>query len=251
MRKLILVLLVAGAVAPAALAQRNPADRGRYQSCIAQTQSDPAKAIETANTWRAAGGGLPARHCLAMAYLAQERFAPAAVALEQAAQAAEAERDPAASDLWGQAGNAALLAGDTANAHGYLSTALVGAGRDPTRRGQLLIDRARASVELGKLADARADLDQAVTALPNEPAAWLLHATLARREGQIARAAESIGRAAKLAPNDPDVLLEQGNVAGAQGDAAAARTHWQAAVKAAPNTPAGQLAAKALAQPTK
>lgn len=246
MRKLTAVLLL-GLLATPAAAERSPAERERYRSCIAQTQSDPAKAIETANSWRVAGGGLPARHCLAMAYLAQERFAPAAVALEQAARAAEAERDAAAPDLWGQAGNAALLAGDTAKAHGYLSSALAGAGGDAMRRGQLLIDRARASVELARLPDARADLDQAVKLIPQEPMAWLLSASLARREGQLARAATDIAEAAKLAPNDPDVRLEQGNVAGAQGNAEAARAHWQAAMKAAPDSPAGQAAAKALA----
>jgi len=246
MRRLTVALLL-GLTATAALAQRGPADRQRYQGCIEQTRSAPAKAVETANAWRAAGGGLPARHCLAMAYLAQERFAPAAVALEQAARAAEAERDPSAADLWGQAGNAALLAGDTVKAHGYLSSALAGAGGDPVRRGQLLIDRARASVELARLGDARADLDQAVKLVPQEPVAWLLSASLARRQGQLARAATDVAQAATLAPNDPDVRLEQGNVAGAQGDADAARGHWQAAAKVAPESPAGQAAAKALA----
>lgn len=246
MRRLIAALAI-GLAAAASAQTRNPADRDRYQACIAQTRTDPAKAVETANSWRAAGGGLPARHCLAMAYLAQERFAPAAVTLEQAARAAEAERDPAAPDLWGQAGNAALLAGDTAKAHEYLSSALAGAGSDAGRRGQLLIDRARADVELARLGDARADLDQALKLVPQEPIAWLLSASLARRQGEIARAAADIGQAAKLAPNDPDVLLEQGNVAGAQGDTEAARSFWQAVVKAAPSSPAGQLAAKALA----
>lgn len=247
MRHLTLALLIGVAAATPAVAQRGPGDRDRYQRCIAETRSNATKAIETANAWRAAGGGLPARHCLAMAYLAQERFAPAAVALEQAARAAEAERDRAAPDLWGQAGNAALLAGDTAKAHTYLSSALAGAGPDPARRGQLLIDRARASVELGRPGDARSDLDQAIRLLPKDPAAWLLSATLARRQGELLRASTEIAEAAKLVPGDPDIQLEQGNIAGAQGDAAAARAHWQAVAKAAPDSPAGQQAAKALA----
>lgn len=240
-------LLIGLGSGSAAYAQRSMADRDRYQRCIAETRSDATKAIETANAWRAAGGGLPARHCLAMAYLAQERFAPAAVALEQAARAAEAERDPAAADLWGQAGNAALLAGDTAKAHTYLSSALSGAGPDGQRRGQLLIDRARASVELGRPADARTDLDAAIRLMPKEPSAWLLSATLARRQGEYLRATTEIGEAAKLLPNDPDVMLEQGNIAGAQGDPAAARGFWEAVVKTSPETPAGKEAAKALA----
>lgn len=240
-------LLLLGLAATPALAQRSPEERRRYDACIAQTKTDPAKAIETANAWRAAGGALPARHCLAMAYLAQERFAPAAVALEQAARAAEAARDPSAADLWGQAGNAALLAGDTVKAYAYLSSGLAGAGGSPARRGELLIDRARANVELGRPGDARSDLDQAIKLAPQEPLARLLSASLARRQGELARAATDIAEAVKLAPTDPDVLLEQGNIAGAQGDADAARAAWEAAVKASPNSPAGQAAKKALA----
>lgn len=250
MRRLTFTLLLgltAASATTSAYAQRSMADRDRYQRCIAETQKEPTKAVETANAWRAAGGGLPARHCLAMAYLAQERFAPAAVALEQAARAAEAERDPAAADLWGQAGNAALLAGDTAKAHAYLSSALSGAGPDNQRRGQLLIDRARASVELARPADARTDLDAAIRLIPKEPSAWLLSATLARRQGELLRASNEIGEAAKLVPNDPDIMLEQGNIAGAQGDPVAARGFWEAVVNAAPEAPAGKEAAKALA----
>lgn len=83
--------------------------------------------------------------------------------------------------------------------------------------------------------------------MPKEPAAWLLSATLARRQGEFLRATNEIAEAAKLVPNDPDIMLEQGNIAGAQGDPAAARSFWAAVVKAAPESPAGQEAAKALA----
>lgn len=243
-----LILLALGAAAASAqAAPRSDADRERYRACIGWTQSAPDKAIEASNAWRAAGGGLPARHCLAMAYIAKAQFASAATALEQAARQAEAERDPSAPDLWGQAGNAALLAADYAKAHAYLSSAIVGSSADGARRGQMLIDRSRAGVELGKLAEARADLDQAVTLVPNDPAAWLLRATLARRTNDLPRAAADIAQAAKLAPGNADVELEAGNIVGVQGREAEARTHWQAAVKAAPDSPAGKAAAAALA----
>lgn len=246
MHRLTLALALGAVAATATAAPRSAADRARYQACLAALAT-PDKAIEMANGWRAQGGGLPARHCLAMAYLKKEQFGPAALALEQAARAAEAERDPAAADLWGQAGNAALLQGDAAKAQAYLSSALALATKDDERRAGLLIDRARANVELNKTAEARADLDAAVKLLPGRPEGWLLRATLARRAGDIKQAASDIAEAAKLAPDDPDVRLEQGNIAGAQGHDAEARAHWQAAVKADPQSPAGQAAAKALA----
>jgi tetratricopeptide (TPR) repeat protein len=247
--KLILAGLLAATAAGAAHAAplRSDADRQRYRACIALTQTNPAQAIADANSWRANGGGLPARHCIAMAYVARQEFAPAAVALEQAARGAEAERDPSAADLWGQAGNAALLANDFAKAHAYLSSAIVGSGGDPMRRAQMLIDRARAGVELGKTKEARADLDQAVGLAPKEPAAWLLRATLARRMNDLPTAASDIAQARRLAPDDADVALEAGNIAGLQGNTAEARARWQEAAKAAPGSPAAQAATKALA----
>lgn len=240
-------LLVAAATGAQAAPLRTDADRARYRACIEQVERNPAQAILDANAWRGQGGGLPARHCLAMAYVARKEFAPAATALEQAAKAAEGERDPSAADLWGQAGNAALLGGDHAKAHAYLSSAIVGAGSDPVRRAQLLIDRARAGVELGRSKEARADLDEAVKLAPADPVARLLRATLARRMNDLPAAAADIAEARRLAPGDADVALEAGNVAGLQGDVAAARARWAEAVKAAPGSPAGQAAAKALA----
>lgn len=249
MNKLFLAALAAATAGTAVHAAplRSDADRQRYRACMAQVQGNPAQAIAAANAWRVDGGGLPARHCLAMAHIARKEFAPAASALEQAARAAEAARDPSAADLWGQAGNAALLANDHAKAHAYLGSAIAVAGADPTRRAQLLVDRARAGVELGRNAEALGDLNQAVSLVPNEPIAWLLRATLARRMNDLPRAAADIAQARRLAPDDADVALEAGNIAGLQGDTAQARARWQEAVKAAPDAPAGQAAAKALA----
>lgn len=232
-------------VATPALAQSG--DRERYAACIAESRTASAAARESAQRWIANGGGAPARHCLAMAYLAEGRFAAASLALEQAGDAADAARQPAAADLYGQAGNAAILGGEFARAHKLLSAALVRASGDARRQAPLLIDRARASVELGKPLDARADLDRAVLAQPGDPAGWLLRATLRRKGGDLVGATTDIGEALKRAPQDPDVLLEAGNIAGLGGDDATAKAHWQAAAKAAPGTPAAEAATKALA----
>lgn len=248
MKRLMLGALLAATAATAAQAApaRSAAERERYQNCALQARTSPEKAIEVANAWRLAGGGIPARHCLALAYLGQEKYAAAALALEQAARAAETAGDPSVADLWGQAGNAALLGNDAAKAVTYFSTAIVAAAREGEKRGELLVDRARANVELNKMAEARADLDTAVTLIPDRPTAWLLRATLKRRTGDAAGAAADIAEAARRAPDDPDVQLEQGNIAAAQGNITAARTHWQAVVQADPASPAGQAAAKAL-----
>ena len=236
------------ALLPLLLAAAPIAPPPSYLACLAQARQTPETAIASATAWRLAGGGVPARHCLGLAYLGAGKFAQAALAFEQAAMVAATENSKLTGDLWGQAGNAQLLAGDAQAALTDLDAALKASVAAPgVRLGELRIDRARALVELGKLADARADLDTAVKLAPSDPVGWLLRATLARREGRYADAEVSLATALKLAPTDPAALLEAGNLAGMQGDIDSARTRWQAAVATAPKSEAGQAAAKALA----
>lgn len=223
-------------------------DRKRYDGCVRAIPTDAQKAEQFAVEWQARGGGLPARHCEAMAQLQQQKFGAAASTLSKAAQKAEAEKSPLAADFWGQAGNAAFLAGDSKGAIGYFTTALTSAGEfAPQRSANLLIDRARAHAELNDLPAARADLDKALELNKFEPMAWMLSAALARRQGDIGRASLDIERASGLDSANPDILFEQGNVAAANKDEANARKLWEMTVKAAPGSPAAELAAKALA----
>lgn len=239
-----LALLLPLLAATAATAQTSEAQR--YHDCLALVRQKPADGETAANAWRLAGGGARARQCLGLAYVAEGRYPAAATAFENGARLAETAHEPVAADLWAQAGNAALLAGDNASADAWLGAALV-ATREPGKRGAILVDRAHAAVALGKPARARGDLDEAVKLTPDDPDAWLLSATLARRDKQLKRAETDIAEAAKRAPNDPDVLLEQGNIAGLAGRADEAKARWRAAVKADPKSEAGISAAKALA----
>ena len=237
-------LLAALFAATAAHAQTN--DAQRYGECLRIVREKPTDGEQAANAWRLAGGGARARQCLGMAYVAQEKYPAAATAFENGARLAETARETIAADLWAQAGNAALLAADYARAETYLGSALVGTS-DPKARAQVLVDRATAAVALNKPAAARTDLDLALKLAPENADAWLLSATLARRDKDLKRAEADIDEAAKRAPNDADVLLEQGNIAGLAGRIDEAKTHWRAAVKADPRSEAGINAAKALA----
>lgn len=220
-------------------------EAARYADCIGRARTDPIAAVAAASAWRADGGGVPARHCLGLALAGNGQAEAAAEAFAGAAQAAEVARSPLAPELWGQAGNALLLAGKTAEAHARLTTALAGAGTGP-RAGALLIDRARASVELGRMAEARADLARAVTLAPDDPDGWLLSATLARGAGDLAAAERLALEAARRAPADAAVRLEAGEIALAQGRTELARAAFTAVAEAAPETPAGRRAAAAL-----
>jgi Flp pilus assembly protein TadD len=224
-------------------------DPKRYDGCVRAIDADAAKVEQFAIEWQALGGGLPARHCLALAQLRQGKNAAAASTLSKAAQAAEAQKSPMAADLWNQAGNAAMLAGDMKGAVSHFSSGILAAGEfAPVRTANLLVDRARARTELADLAGARADLDQALKLTDKEPTAWLLSAALARRQGDLVRAGIDISRASALDSANPDVLFEQGNIAAANKDEVNARKLWEMAVKAESGSAAAEIAAKALAE---
>lgn len=223
-------------------------DSKRYDGCVRAIDAD-AKQVELfAIEWQALGGGLPARHCLALAQLRQGNNAAAASTLAKAAQAAETAKSPMAADLWNQAGNAAMLATDMRGAVAHFSSGILAAGEfAPQRTANLLVDRARARTELAETAAARADLDQALKLYEKDATAWLLSATLARRQSDLPRAKADIARAAGIDGSSADVLFEQGNIAGVGGDTAAARSYWERAEKAGPGTEAARLARQALA----
>ncbi len=237
MKRLLLSVVLAAA----------PATAATYEHCLAEVKSAPETAIATATAWRLAGGGVPARHCLGIAYVAAGKFAQAALAFEQAARAAEVAKTTASGELWGQAGNAALLGGDSDKALEYFNAALAASAGDDRRQGEVLIDRARAFVELGKTTEAKDDLDTAIKLSPAASDGWLLRAVLARKGGRFDEAQHDVDAALKLMPDDPDALLEAGNIAGLLGDTATAKARWEAAVKADPKSDSGKAAAQALA----
>ncbi|OHT18157.1 tetratricopeptide repeat protein [Edaphosphingomonas haloaromaticamans] len=218
----------------------------RFEACAALAEKQPEQAVKEADAWRTGGGGLPARMCLGLAYVSLERWGPAAITFEQAAREAEIQRDGRAAPLWVQAGNAALAGDDPAMARGYFDRALALPVLSDAMRGETLLDRARAQVAINNLADARADLDKALTLVPRDPMAWLLSATLARRQGDAARATKDIAEAARLAPNEAPVAYEEGNAAALAGDMDKAKAAWQRAVTLAPDSDAGQAAALAI-----
>lgn len=238
----LLLTLAAATVSPEAVK--------RFDACAALIKTDPARAAEQAEAWRTGGGGTPARLCLGLAYVAQERFGPAAVAFEQAAREADILADPRGAALWVQAGNAALADGDPAKARGFLDHALATSVLSGPQRGEAHLDRARAQVAVDNLAAARADLDAALALVPRDPMAWLLSATLARRQGAGPRAAKDIAEAARLAPDEAPIAYEEGNIAMLNGQPDAAKAAWARAAKLDGESPAGRAAAMALAGKT-
>ncbi|HEX8446867.1 MAG TPA: tetratricopeptide repeat protein [Sphingomonas sp.] len=191
----------------------NPTAR-RFDACAALVKTDAAAAVAEGERWsRESGGGLPARLCVGLAYVAQSRWAPAEIAFAQAAAQAEEQRDGRAAGLWVQAANAALAGDDAAKARADLDRAIALPVLSDVMRGEAYLDRARAGVALGDLATARGDLDQAVKLVPNDPLGWLLSAALARRQGDHARAVRDLASARTLDSGAPEISEEAARIA--------------------------------------
>jgi tetratricopeptide (TPR) repeat protein len=207
-----------------------------------------------AQAWLAEGAKGPgeraeANLCLG---LAQSRLG----AWGEAETAFLAGRDAAGADrmlrarLGAMAGNAALAAGADARA----LAALDGAKADAAPLGDaglsagIALDRARALVGLKRPDEAGAALAEARAATPDNAEAWLLSATLSRRQGKLAEAQAQIVRAAELLPIDPAIGLEAGVIAMLAGHQEAARKSWASVVTAAPDSAEAATAKGYLAQ---
>lgn len=224
------------------------AEPTRFEACALLADSDPARAIDEASTWRIAGGGVLARQCEGLAYVTQKRWAPAAAAFEAAAREADVNADGRAAFLWVQAGNAALAGNESAKAAAYFDGALARGQLTGEALGEVHLDRARARAAQGDLKGARADLDLVAKHVPADPLGWLLSATLARKMNDLPRAQTDIEQAATRSPDDASVALEAGNIAVLSGRDDAARTAWEAAIKLAPDSPSAKAATESLAR---
>ena len=238
------------APAKAVTSQAGPADvqEGRFRRCVALAETDPAAARAEAGRWRISGGRYFARECAGIAFAAENSWPSAAGEFEEAAREAQIAKDARGAKYWAQAGNAWLAAAQPAKARAALDAALTSGTLTGLSLGEAQLDHARALVATGDLESARTDIDLALTNAADDPLAWLLSATLARREGNPARAKKDIGEALKRSADDASVQLEAGNIAALAGDEAGARAAWGQAARLAPDTAVGRSAVTALQQ---
>lgn len=220
----------------AGLEKRLPPEvAAKLQACLDAATSDPAAGIKFAQDWALDGGSFSAGQCLGFANARSESWPQAVKAFDEAALSAQKAGAPMdAARLWAQAGNAALAGGDAQKALGFLDAALGAGLPDTLAKGEIYLDRARAQVALGQATKARPDIDAALKLAADDPLAWLLSATLARRMDDLKRARHDIDEAKRRSPDDASVALEDGNIAVLSGDDAAARAAWERVVALAP-----------------
>lgn len=217
------------------------------EECVGLARRDSAAGIARAKAWVAKSDGPAARQCLGFAEAEAKHWPEAVAAFHAGARLAGSDTATAAR-LWAQAGNAALAGGDPPGALAALDKALEGGLPDGLAKGEVYLDRARARVAMKDEPGARADLDAALRLAPQDPLAWLLSATLARRVDDLPLARRHIAQAATLAGDDAAVALEQGVIAALSGDDRAAAAAFMRARTLAPGTPVASAASGYLAQ---
>lgn len=230
-----------------------PRARTPLEECMSAVNSDPPGAIDIAEAWLAQAKGTataPAQFCLGSAHAALDRWDEAEGAFLAGRDAAAASDLRLRAQLGAMAGTTALARNEPARALAALDQAHADALAAPDAElgGDIQVDRSRALVALKREGDAATALTEARTANPKNPEAWLLSATLSRRQGQLAEAQAQIETAVGLEPRDAAIGLEAGVIAVLSGRDAAARKSWESVVAAAPESDAAKTAGGYLTQ---
>jgi len=216
-------------------------DDDRYDKCMTMLADDPEGAEAIATSWQAAGGGVGAIHCQALAAIANGEPAPGAEMLEKLAHGGKVQGLTRVV-LLRQAAEARLMAEQAEPAQKDLDEALSIVPDD----ADLLIGRANAGDALGRLAAAMDDLNQALSLDPSRGDALVLRASIWRKMDNLEAARSDIDKAIALDPEDAEALLERGILRQLQGDREGARKDWTHAQKVDPNSETAELAAQNL-----
>jgi tetratricopeptide (TPR) repeat protein len=203
---------------------------------------DPAGASAYAENWQSGGGGEGAAHCFALARIALGEPETGAEMLESLA-AQSAGTAVARAAVYGQAGQAWLMAGKIDRAFAAATLALSLSPDDP----DLLIDRAVAAGNLNRYQDALDDLSRVLDIDPKRVDAMVLRGSAWRHMGRLELARDDIDRALKLDPDNAEALLERGILRQRRNDSNGARADWERAINLAPDTATSDLAQQNLA----
>ncbi|HUO89411.1 MAG TPA: hypothetical protein VMU08_09580 [Rhizomicrobium sp.] len=223
---------------PCCVAAAAPVGSVQYEQCLSRAQADPEAALMMANAWRSKGGGGAAEHCAAVALVGLRRYAEAGSMLDSLARSDFASTAAVRTDIYDQAGNAWLLAGQPDRANTSFSAALAINPAD----ADILADRARANALARNWARAESDLTAALMVSPNRADLYVLRSSARHAMGHKADARADIDRALQLQPGFPDALVERGTAKFEAGDIVGARVDWQSVLSSAPGSAAAASA---------
>ncbi|UYN95684.1 MAG: tetratricopeptide repeat protein [Enhydrobacter sp.] len=213
----------------------------RYTDCMAQARRDPLRALPMAEKWMADGGGMGARHCVALAMFGSGRHVQAALQFEAMARDMGQDRPGLRAELWAQAGQAWMEAGQAENAVAAQSRALELKPGDV----ELWVDRGISLAALRAWPRAISDFDRALALNPGGVEILILRAAAWRNAGDPIKARADADRALGLARDHSEALLERGFAELARGDRMAAANDFNKVLRLVPTGSDAALRAQA------
>ncbi len=183
-----------------------PDHQRRYTECMRQARSEPLKALPLAEKWTGEGGGLGARHCVAVAMFEIGQVRPAATQFEAIARDMGEERPGLRAELLAQAGQGWMEAGQAENAAAAQSRALDLKPDD----ADLWIDRGLSYAAMQAWPRAISDFDRALSCDPRTSRRWCCAPPPGATPAMPAKALDDAQIALELAPDHSEALLERG-----------------------------------------
>ena len=202
----------------------------RYTECMKLARREPLRALPMAEKWNADGGGLGARHCVAVAMFQAGKYPQAGAQFEAIARDMGQDRPGLRAELWGQAGQAWIEAGQAEKAAEAQSRALALKSND----ADLWIDRALSYAAMLQWPRAISDFDQALRLRPDNLEILVLRAAAWRNARNPAQAMADVVRALRIAPDHTEALLERGFINLAGGNRAQANDDFNQVLRAVP-----------------
>lgn len=210
--------------------ENTPDHLQRYTECMRLARKEPLRALPVAEKWSVEGGGLGARHCVAVAMFQAGKYPQSAAQFESIARDMGLDRPGLRAELWAQAGQAWIEAGQADKAAVAQTRAIELKGNDP----DLWIDRGLSNAAMLAWPRAISDFDQALRLRPDDVEVLVLRAAAWRNARNTSQALADAGRALRIAPEHTEALLERGFANLAGGDRARANDDFNRVLRIVP-----------------
>ena len=180
----------------------------QHKACLERIADDPELAYEEAMIWRDNGGGRRARHCEAMSLFALDQTEEAAHRLNKIAQSPDGGTPQMRADFYAEAANFWLLANLPKEAY---ASATAGLERAQSHI-DLRIARARAYAALGHYEYAETDLTSVLVFDKKHAGALRYRADARRNLGKLQEAKADIEMSLTLEPTVIETALLRGKI---------------------------------------
>lgn len=221
--------------------EASPDHLKRYTDCMRLARMEPLRALPAAEKWITEGGGLGARHCVAVAMFQSGKHAQAAAQFEAIARDMGQDRPGLRAELWAQAGQSWMETGAAEKAAAAQSKALELKSNDP----DLWVDRGLSYAAMQAWPRAISDFDRAIRLRQDDVDVLVLRAAAWRNAGDPGRALVDANRALSISSDHSEALLERGFANLARGSRDAANADFNRVLRLVPPASAAARRAEA------